>query len=118
MNPSIDELFARSYPIALVTEQRSDGTPQYAVYLFDLPGCIAQGATENEAMSRLDGMKPAYFRKLLEIGAKIPEPTPFPKIVPGTFGFYNPATGAFSTALRSALEGSTQVEDLKLQAVA
>ncbi len=108
---------AKDYPIAVATEQKLDGTPLYAAYLLDLPGCMAQGGTDREALDRLTAMKPAYFGKLLELGAPIPQPTRFPRIVPGSLGFYNPVTGSFSPVVGSALEGSSRADDVKLEAV-
>jgi predicted RNase H-like HicB family nuclease len=40
----------------------------------DLPGCIAQGKTEEEAIERLKEGREAWFRVTLELGLQIPLP--------------------------------------------
>ena len=74
-------------------EGGADGSQRFAMWLIDLPGCIAQGSSPGEAYSRLEAMAPPFFEALEKIGAPIPEPTALPAIIPGVASFYDGATG-------------------------
>lgn len=116
METKVQEILSREYPIALALEKTATGRELYAAYLLDLPGCIAQGDSEQEAIERLNAVKVAYIRRLMDLKVDIPRPTPFPKIVPGRLGFYDEVSGSFTPATRSMLEGSTDVRSMKLEA--
>jgi predicted RNase H-like HicB family nuclease len=89
---TVAELVGRDYPIALAVERQEDGTEQYAAWLFDFPGCIAQGRTEQDAIDALEALKPLYFEQLLATGAPIAEPS-YPPIIPGRIAWYDARSG-------------------------
>src|SRR5436309_2729303 len=93
MAPGLENLLKRTYPVALSVEKRADGTEHYAAWLVDLPGCIAQGETREEATNRLNTLKAGYFAQLLKLAVPIPEPTNLPGILAGSVGFYDARTG-------------------------
>jgi len=41
---------------------------EYAAYYQEYPGCIAEGATQHEALSNLNRLSDAFFRALTIIG--------------------------------------------------
>ena len=113
----LDSILKRDYPRALSMERREDGTEIYAAFLVDAPGCIAQGSSPEEASKRLEAVERVYFEKLLEIGAPVPDATPFPSIVPGKMAFYDETSGAFAPASISEMTGEHDIRDLKLETV-
>lgn len=59
-------------PYKEVIEPADEGG--YVAYLPDLPGCITQGETKEEAISMLDDAKRAWIECALEAGDEIPVP--------------------------------------------
>ena len=116
MDTKVQEILSRNYPVALTLEKTATGRELYAAYLLDLPGCLAQGDSEKQALERLETLKVTYIQRLVELNVAIPSPTAFPKIVPGRMGFYNDVTGSFTAATCSTLEGSTDVRSMMLEA--
>ena len=114
MDPQVQALIEKNYPIVLSIEKREDGAELYAAHLLDMPGCAAPGETAAEAISRLETIMPAYFAKLLEWDVEIPEPAPHPAVLIGPVAFYDEATGGSLT--RTTLEGEHFQQDLKLVA--
>ena len=47
----------------------------YVIEIPDLPGCISQGETVEEAVSMIEDAKRGWLELALEQGAEIPEPT-------------------------------------------
>ncbi|SFQ97897.1 type II toxin-antitoxin system HicB family antitoxin [Desulfoscipio geothermicus] len=47
----------------------------YAVSIPELPGCISQGMTIEEALSNIEDAKKCWIESALEDGVEIPEPT-------------------------------------------
>jgi predicted RNase H-like HicB family nuclease len=93
MDPRVRDILRKQYPVVVGVETDADGREHFAAWLLDLPGCVAQGETRDEATARLEAIKPAYLGKLLDLGTAIPEPTQFPAVIPGLAWFYN-LTGA------------------------
>jgi predicted RNase H-like HicB family nuclease len=89
MDPRVRDILSKQYPVVVGVETDADGREHFAAWLLDLPGCIAQGDTREEAKARLEAIKPAYLAKLLDLGSAIPEPTQFPAIIPGLAWFYD-----------------------------
>ncbi|WP_258359649.1 type II toxin-antitoxin system HicB family antitoxin [Moorella sulfitireducens] len=48
----------------------------YVVEIPDLPGCLSQGETIDEAMAMIQDAKRCWLETSLELGHPIPEPTP------------------------------------------
>ena len=105
MDPRVDEYLAQEYPLTLYVDETQEGD-KYAVALLDVPGCIAQGRTIEEAQERLESIKPAFFAQLLQVGADIPMPSEHPAILPGQVGIYDNRTG-----MVSALGSQAYMED-------
>jgi|GEM_PF-1099591 len=68
-NRSLEYYLSLDYPLEVT---RCEGG--YVVEYIDLPGCIAQGKTEEEAVARLKEGREAWFRVTLELGLPIPLP--------------------------------------------
>ena len=90
MDPRVSEILRKQYPAVIGVETDADGREHFAAWLLDLPGCVAQGETREEATARLEAIKSAYLATLLDLGTEIPEPTQFPAVIPGLAWFYDP----------------------------
>jgi predicted RNase H-like HicB family nuclease len=87
MDPQVDSILRKHYPVVVGIERDSDGREHFAAWLLDMPGCAAQADTREEALERLEAIKPAYLMKLAELGVTPTEPTSFPAIIPGPAWF-------------------------------
>ena len=87
MDPRVNELIARHYPVVVGIERDVDGTEHFAAWLLDMPGCAAQGESREGALDRLEAIKAAYLTKLVDLGVAPPEPTDFPAVIPGPTWF-------------------------------
>jgi antitoxin HicB len=67
---TLQEYLQLSYPITLYPE--SDGG--YTVLLTDLPGCMSQGDTLEEAVANIQEAKSAWLETAWECGDEIPLP--------------------------------------------
>lgn len=62
-------------PYHVVIEQWDDGKgPYYVARLLELPGCMMDGKTPEEALQELEDIKREYFEANLEVGNKMPDP--------------------------------------------
>jgi len=77
------------YPVR-VTVEDVDGTRTSVVEHPDLPGCIADGASLEEALVELAEVREEFIQVLMDGGAKIPLPTPIVSIA--SDGFPNSKT--------------------------
>ena len=64
------------YSPVISVSMRRDGRRSASAQVAELPGCIAEGSTEQEALKRLVALLPEYLAALRRIGAPIPEPHP------------------------------------------
>ena len=69
-----------SYYMALpytidVDHEESGEAPPFVASIRELPGCMAQGATHNEAVQELREAQSLFVETLLEHGVSVPEPT-------------------------------------------
>lgn len=87
MDPRVSDLLAKHYPVVVGVEQDADGREHFAAWLLDMPGCAAQADSREQAVERLEAIKPAYLAKLVELGVTAPGPTSFPAIIPGPAWF-------------------------------
>ncbi len=62
------------YPVKL-TRVDEDGDVFWLAEIPDLPGCMTDGATPDEALENLEDAKRLYVETLMEDGFDIPEPT-------------------------------------------
>jgi antitoxin HicB len=68
-NKKLEHYLALKYPITLIPEAVG-----YSVEIKDLPGCVSQGDTLEEALEMLADAKLAWIKVNLELGNPIPEP--------------------------------------------
>lgn len=62
-------------PYHVIIEQRDDGKgPYYVARLLELPGCIMDGETPEEALQELKDIKREWIQANLEAGNKMPDP--------------------------------------------
>jgi predicted RNase H-like HicB family nuclease len=71
IKPELQDYLNLSYPITLYPEPDSG----YTVMLADLPGCISQGDTLEEAVNNIQEAKVAWIETAWEYGDEIPLPT-------------------------------------------
>jgi predicted RNase H-like HicB family nuclease len=70
MDKLIKEIMDRSYARVLVPDE-SGG---YVAEVLELPGCISEGDTPDEAIDNLEDAMRGWLRVALEDGRRIPEP--------------------------------------------
>lgn len=68
------KLAARDYRVEYEWDELLDGSPIVMASNPALPGCMAQGATEEEARRELSEARQEYVYSLLEDGEQVPEP--------------------------------------------
>ncbi len=71
---TVEEYLELPYTIRIVHDRDEEGNQGYVADVAELPGCIAQGATIDEAASSLRGAMEAWLNVALEDGVDIPEP--------------------------------------------
>jgi predicted RNase H-like HicB family nuclease len=94
VDPRINQYLSREpgFSVSLGFEMpEPDGAPLYAAWLTDFPGCISQGPTETEAVTRLVALAPTYLEKILQLGLELP--TEPPALIPGHIRFCDPKLG-------------------------
>jgi predicted RNase H-like HicB family nuclease len=69
------KLAARPYPFRLYRDHESDEEIMYLAENPDLDGCMAQGASQVEAIQNLTDARIDYIDFLLEHGLPVPEPS-------------------------------------------
>ena len=77
-----------SLPYKIEIRPSSEGG--FGVSIPDLPGCISQGETVEEAMAMIADAKAAWIEIALEDGVDIPEPTPAEDAFSGKFNLRIP----------------------------
>jgi antitoxin HicB len=65
----LDYFMNLSYPITVVKEETG-----YSVAILDLPGCLSQGDTLEEALKNIEDAKAGWLEIAIEQGREIPEP--------------------------------------------
>ncbi len=75
-NPNYDADYyaALDYPVAL-SRRDEDGASYWVCEVPDLPGCVADGKTPDEAIESLSEAKRLWIEARLEHGHRVPEPT-------------------------------------------
>lgn len=69
-----EALAARPYGVLVEVEANSTGKPIYIARIPELPGCMGQGITEQEAVADVKSAAVVYIQSLLEDGLEVPEP--------------------------------------------
>lgn len=70
-NKNLDYYLGLPYKYSIYPAQEGG----YVIEIPDLPGCISQGETVEEAVSMIEDAKRGWLELALEQGAEIPEPT-------------------------------------------
>ena len=73
MSGDLAHYTALRYPV-LLTLVSDDGEDYWAAEFPDLPGCLADGPTPNEAVENAEAAKQIWIEAELEAGRAIPEP--------------------------------------------
>ena len=79
-----EKLAAEPYTVEIILDETTDGEPVYLVSHPELPGCMAQGGTIEEATANLEDARKEYILSLLEDG--LPVPTPSSRATETTLG--------------------------------
>lgn len=74
MPRTIDEYLSLPYAVSITPDTWDDGTVGYFIEVEELPGCMTQGRTPEEAFERIHGAMRAWITVMLEDGKEIPEP--------------------------------------------
>ncbi len=71
-----EELAALNWTVCVIADNLSDGHPVYVAYpmALEMDGCMAQGATREEAISNLEDCLANYIEFMLDDGLPIPIP--------------------------------------------
>jgi predicted RNase H-like HicB family nuclease len=69
-----EELAGQPYSIEFSHDETTTGEPIIVVSHPELPGCMAQGSTFNEALTELEDARKEYILSLLEDGLAVPKP--------------------------------------------
>jgi predicted RNase H-like HicB family nuclease len=64
------------YHFILVEDHWSDGTPGWFIRVAELPGCMSQGATADEAIERIRDAMLGWIDVQLQDGRDVPTPYP------------------------------------------
>jgi len=70
-------LARQPYTVLYRMDQGTDGSIGYIAWHPDLPGCMSDGDTPQEAIENLAEARGLYIESLLEDGLPVPEPQPF-----------------------------------------
>lgn len=74
------KLASRSYLTVVVLDETTDGQPVYLARNPELPNCLGQGVTYDEAVQDLGFARIDYIYSLLEDGLPVPDPTVITRI--------------------------------------
>jgi antitoxin HicB len=72
---TLDEYLELPYTIELVRDRDDDGNEGYVAEVEELPGCISQGRTPEEAIHNVFDAMQGWISVALEDGREIPEPS-------------------------------------------
>lgn len=73
--PTNEEYMNWSYPIIVKESTYTDGSSCYEAEHPDLPGCMGQGDSVNEAIEDLNHARYLYIESLIEDGLPVPPPS-------------------------------------------
>lgn len=74
----IEEYLGLPYHFELVPDEDEQGQSGWVVSVEELPGCISQGDTPDEAITNIHDAMEGWISVALEDGQEIPEPWPEP----------------------------------------
>lgn len=82
----LDYYLALKYPVSI--EEAPEGG--FFIQIKDLPGCLSQGETINEAMENIEEARQLWMESMYEDGNEIPLPGSFEKQYSGKFNIRIP----------------------------
>lgn len=71
---TLDEYMELPYTIEITHDRDDDGAEGYVVQIKELPGCVSQGATIEEAAANIRDAMMAWLSVAIDGGVEIPEP--------------------------------------------
>jgi antitoxin HicB len=71
---TLEDYLTLPYAVTVVPDRDEDGTAGYVAEVAELPGCISQGATIEEAVAGVHDAMAGWSSVALEDGVEIPEP--------------------------------------------
>lgn len=101
---TVDEYLDLPYHIVLTPDQDDEGRSGWVVEVAELPGCLSQGGTPNEAVDGIRDAMRGWISVALEDGREVPEPRPDPSYS-GKFVVRLPASLHASLAEEAEREG-------------
>ena len=102
---------ANPYDVEIERDTLSDGQTVYLARNPELPGCKAQGMSEDEAKKNLDEARVDYIYALLEEGLPVPEAAPYQSVT-GVMGGVEPTEPyMFSGRPASDVDEAAQPDD-------
>jgi antitoxin HicB len=104
---TVEDYLDLPYHIVLVRDEDEDGDVGYVARVEELPGCISQGDSPNEAMESVRDAMYGWIKIALEDGKEIPEPITEPAYS-GRFMVRGPKT------LHAALARAAEQEGVSL----
>jgi len=72
---SAEDYLNQPYHIVLTPDQDDAGRTGYVAEIEELPGCISQGETPDEAVQNLHDAMRGWISVALEDGEQVPEPS-------------------------------------------
>ena len=78
MSETVGNLLALPYHITLVRDEDIDGLAGWVASVAELPGCLAQGDSPEDAAAAIRETMAIWFETMLEDGKPIPPPAPEP----------------------------------------
>lgn len=74
MSRTVDEYMQLPYRVMLTYDRDQDGNEGWVAEVAELPGCLSQGATPEEAAAKIRDAMLGWISVALEDGRAIPEP--------------------------------------------
>ena len=74
------ELATRQYQVQIILDETTDGEPCYVATVPELPICMSDGVTVEEARQNIQSAMVDYIYFMLEDGLPVPEPRAFTQV--------------------------------------
>jgi len=71
---TVEDYLRLPYKIVLTFDADDEGRVGWLAEVLDLPGCISQGATQQDAVDRIQDAMRDWLDAAIEMGTPIPEP--------------------------------------------
>ncbi len=94
------KLASRSYQVHVFPDESTEGDPCFVATVPELPVCMSDGDTVEEAISNIESAKVDFIYFLLEDGLPVPEPqmlAPYTCVDMGDFSIVRDGSAQFSS---------------------